>query len=149
MLDVGKAKEAVELVKKYGTGSSELSNAYGVALMRAGEAAEAVAAYRGVCLCPNSVCFKADVPTVFKVNYATALLLDKNVSGCLTVLSEIRQEQDPYVQRLRAAIRRWRRSLGWWKRLAFAWYGAEPDRPVKLDFQPGELVVERELRPAA
>jgi hypothetical protein len=148
LLDVGKPKEAVELLRKYGMGSSELSNAYGVALMRAGEAVKAVEVYRRVCLDVSGVCLKAKLPTVLKANYATALLLAKNVSGCLVLLREIAQEQDPYMQKLRAAIDRWRRSLSWWERLAFDWYGADPDKPVPLDFQPGELVVKCALRPA-
>lgn len=149
LLDVGKAGEAVELMRKYGTESSELSNAYGVALMRAGETAKALAFYRRICLYPDSVCFKDNLPTMLRVNYATALLLEGNVSGCLGALTEVGQEQDPYVRRLRSAIGRWRRSLGWWKRLEFILYGAEPDRPVPLDFPPGDLDGTRRLRPAA
>lgn len=149
LLDAGKAKEAVELVKKYGTESSELKNAYGVALMRAGEPDKAVELYRGVCLYPDSVCYKTNVPAVFMVNYATALLLTKNVSGCLAVLAEINQHKSDYMRKLRTAIDRWRRSLGWWKRLGFILYGVKPDRPVPLDFPPGELAGHRQLRPAA
>ncbi|MFH1748860.1 MAG: hypothetical protein ABIG44_17645 [Planctomycetota bacterium] len=149
LLNIGKPKEAVELVRKYGTGSSALSDAYGVALMRSGETAKAVEVYRGLCINESGFALKQNLPTNFKTNYATALLLAKNVSGCQSLLAEINQEQDAYVQKLRAAIGRWRRSLGWWKRLAFDWYDAEPDKPVPLDFQPGELVVTPELRPAA
>ncbi|HUU82801.1 MAG TPA: hypothetical protein VM243_04775 [Phycisphaerae bacterium] len=149
LLDAGKPKEAIELVRRFGTSSPEMSNVYGVALLRAGEAAKAVEFYRGICLSTCSACLKADLPTVFKTNYATALLLVKNVAGCLAILQELAQEQNPYVQKLRAAIDRWRRSLGWWKRLAFDLYGAEPDKPVSLDFPPGELMLTRELRPAA
>ncbi|MBN2562634.1 MAG: hypothetical protein JXQ75_17045 [Phycisphaerae bacterium] len=149
LLDVGKPKEAVELVRKYGASSPELRNAHGVALMRSGETAKAIEVYRSLCLNESGFCLKQDLPTTFKTNFATALLLANNVSGCLALLREIAQEQDPYMQKLRAAIDCWRRSLGWWKRLAFVLCGTEPDKPVSLDFQPGELVMKRELRPAA
>jgi hypothetical protein len=149
LLDAAKPKDAVELIRKYGTNSAELSNLYGVALMRAGEAAKAVEVYRGLCINESGFALKQNLPTSFKTNYATALMLVKNVTGCLATLREVQDQDAPYVLKLRAAIERWRRSLGWWKRLAFDWYGAEPDRPVLLDVPPGELVVERQLRPAA
>jgi hypothetical protein len=113
LLDIGKPQEAVELVRKYRTGSSELSDAYGVALMRAGETARAVEVYRGLRINESGFALKQNLPTSFKTNYATALLLVKNVTGCLSLLAEIDQEQDAYVQKLRAAIESWRRSLGW------------------------------------
>jgi hypothetical protein len=148
-LDMGKPKEAMEFLRKYGTGSLELSDAYGVALMRMGEASKAVEVYRGICLFPGSVCFKVDLPTGVITNFATALLLDKNVTGCLALLDELHQEQDPSVRRLRAAIDRWRHSLSWWNRIACAWFGADLDLPVTLDYPPGELLARREGRPAA
>ena len=86
---------------------------------------------------------------MFKANYATALALAKNASGCLSVLAEISHEQDDYVQKLLAAVHRWQRSLGWRQRFSLRWYGKEPDTVVTLDFQPGQLVVKREERPAA
>ena len=92
---------------------------------------------------------KQGLSVTVRLNYATALLLARNVSGCVALLKEVNQEQVAYVGKLRAAIERWRRSLGWWRRLAFDWYGAEPSKPVTLDFQPGELTVSHELRPAA
>lgn len=149
LLDVGKSKEAAELVRKFKSGAPQLSDAYGVALMRSGEAARAVEAYRDLCINLSGFALKPNLPTSFKTNYATALLLARNVSGCLDLLTEIDEEQNPYVQKLRAAIDRWRRSLRWWKRLAFDLYGVEPKTPVALDFQPGELTVTREFRPAA
>ncbi len=143
LLDEGKPKEAVALIRKDESGAPELSNAYGVALMRSGEAAKALEVYRGLCMYKGGLSLKPNLPTAVKANYATALALTKNVGGCVALLQEFSQDQDQYVRKLRAAVDRWRRSLGWWKRLAFDLYGAEPDKPVPLDFQPGELVVFR------
>ncbi|HUU99297.1 MAG TPA: hypothetical protein VM487_26490 [Phycisphaerae bacterium] len=149
LLDAGKPKEAVELIRRFGTGSPEVSNAYGVSLMRAGEIAKAIEVYRNLVISESGVCLKINAPTLFKTNFATALLLAKNVSGCLSVLQEINDEQNAAVMRLRAAITRWRQSLTWWQRLWFELSGEAPDQAVPLDFQPGELFDTRELRPAA
>ena len=149
LLDAAKPENAIELIQKQGTRSAELTNAHGVALMRNGDAAKAVEVYRSLCINESGFSIRQNVPTTIKVNYATALLLANNVTGCLATLREINEKNNPNVLKLRAAINRWRRSLSWWQRLAFAWYGAEPNRPVPLDFPPGELIGQHQLRPAA
>lgn len=149
LLDNGKPNEVLDLIKQYGTGSTELVNAFGVALMRTGQGPKAAEVFRGLCLIPGSVCLRTDVPNVFKINYATALVLEKNPTGCLTLLDEIDEEDDPHVQSLRRVIRNWRKTLGWKARLAFACFGTNPDTEVKLDFVPGRLAARREHRPAA
>src|SRR5262249_577514 len=75
---------------------------------------------------------------VFKTNYATALLLSGNIAGGLRALDEVRDEQCPAVGRLREAVRRWERNLTFWQRVNW-WLGGEPDRPLTLDFPPGDL----------
>lgn len=149
LLAAAKPQEAADLIRKHGFGSAELLNAYGVALMRAGETTKALDVYRGLCVGEGGLCLKPNLPTVYKLNFATALLLARNVSGCQALLREIVATDDPYVQRLRAAIDRWRGALRWWRRLAYDWYGVEPNIPVALDFQPGALASRDELRPAA
>jgi hypothetical protein len=149
LLDAGKASEAVELLRQSGKGSPELSNAYGVSLMRAGEITKAIDVYRSLCLSENGVCLKTDLPTRYKANFATALLLAKNVSGCLSILGEVDDEGDPGVLRLRAAITRWSQSLSRWRRFWFKVFGEAPEGVVPLDFEPGELSDPSRLRPAA
>ena len=135
-LNEGKPREALDLLRRYGISSEELRNAYGVCLMRTGELAKAVEAYRDLVIDRSGVCLKPEAPAVFKTNFATALLLTNNVSGCLSVLKEVGPAQHPAVIRLRAAIARWRCSLGWRQRIAFALYGKEPGKPVLLDGPP-------------
>lgn len=149
LLGAGKPQEAIEVIRHFGTGSPEVSNAHGVALLRAGDITKAVEVYRNLCVNQSGFCLKPDLPTVFKTNYATALLLAGNVSGCLSILQEIDDNQNAGVQRVRAAIQRWRRSLTWWERLWFNISGEQPAKPVPADFQPGELLASRELKPAA
>ena len=50
LLDAAKPKNAIELIQRQGTRSAELTNAYGVALMRAGETAKALEVYRNLCI---------------------------------------------------------------------------------------------------
>jgi Flp pilus assembly protein TadD len=149
LLDAGKPQEAADVLRRFGTGSLELGNAYGVCLMRAGDFSRAVEVYRSLLLSGGGACLKADVPTAVKTNYAMALLLAGNVYGCLFALRETAQEQDPTVIRLRAAIDRWLGSLKWWQRLWFKAAGEVPAKPVPLDFAPGELFEKSPLRPAA
>lgn len=149
LLDAGKPQEAADVLRRFGTRSLELSNAYGVCLMRAGDAHRAVEVFRNLLLNDGGICLKADVPTAVKTNYAMALLLAGNVYGCLFTLQEIGEDQDPAVIRLRAAVDRWLGSLRWWQRLWFKAAGEAPAKPVPLDFAPGELFEKRPLRPAA
>lgn len=75
---------------------------------------------------------------VMRINFATALLLDGNLSGCLLILDEMDAEKDPAVQQLRAAINNWRRGLSIWQKLML-FCGDKPKAPVQLDYLPGHL----------
>ncbi|MBU0616280.1 MAG: hypothetical protein KKI02_01045 [Planctomycetes bacterium] len=149
LLDAGKPKDAGEVLRRFGTGSPELGNAYGVCLMRSGEYSRAIEVFRSLVIREGGVTLRSDVPTAVKTNYATALLLNGSIYGCLFALQEIDQEQDPGVLGLQAAIARWLRSLTWWQRLWFKMAGEAPAKPVALDFAPGELFEKSPLRPAA
>ena len=149
LLAVGKPKDAVELLRRFGSGSPELRNAYGVSLMRAGEVAKAIDVFRSLVISGSGVCLKTEAPTPLKTNFATALLLAKNVSGCLSVLREINDERDAGVMQLRVAIARWKRSLTWWQQLWLKVSGEAPEKPVVLESQAGALFETREVRPAA
>ena len=149
LFDTGRSKDAAELIRRFGTRSPAVGNAYGVALMRSGAADKAVEVYRNLVLSESGVCLRSDVPTLFKTNFATALLLATNVSGCLSVLREINDVQNPEVIRLREAIAQWKRTLSWWQRLWLKIAGEAPGKTVHLGFSPGRLDDPRQLRPAA
>ena len=83
-------------------------------------------------------CSRKVIPPVFKTNFATALLAENNLPGCLGVLQELRDGRHPAVQKLWAAIARWKGGLTLWQKVN--WYlGGQPDRPVALDFSLGDL----------
>ena len=138
LLDAGRAEHALNLINAKGAGSPAMENARAVCLLRMQEPGHAVQTLRGINLMRESVCTRRDVPVQFKTNFATALLLSGNVSGCLSVLSEIEDDSHPRVGQLRAAIHRWEASLSFWQRLLWR-LGAEPSCPVTIDFLPGEL----------
>jgi len=148
LLEKDNPNQAIELIRGFGQESPELLNAYGVALMRAGAPSKAIEVYRRLVLYGDSVCTMPNVPTLFKTNFATALLLTGNVTGCLTMLREAGDEQDMGVKQLRAAIATWMRSLSWWQRLLFKVFERLPGIPVTLGFAPGGLFSPRTLRPA-
>jgi len=148
LLDNGEPAQAIEVIRRFGQESHELKNAYGVALMRAGEPSKAIEVYRHLVLRGDSVCIMPNVPTLFKANFATALLLTGNIAGCLAMLRDANDERDTNVIHLRAAIAKWVRTMSWWQRLLFRVLERSPGTPVPLDFAPGALFPPRVLRPA-
>jgi hypothetical protein len=138
LLELDKPQEAFDLINAKGSGAPAMKNARGVCLMRMQQPALAVRTYRSIVLDHNGISLRSDVPIVYKTNFATALLLDGNVSGCQSVLDEIRDENDPGVQKLRSVIQRWVSELSFLKRLAWK-AGSQPAHPVTIDFVPGEL----------
>lgn len=143
LLDAGKAQEAVAYLRKAGAGTLELTNALGVALMRAGDVARAVEIYRRLCIDSSGFVLKPNLSPLLKANYATALLLAHNAAGCRTLLKDIARTPEPYARQLAEAVERWRRAMSWWQRAMFYLYGSEPPHTITLDFPPGTLCVNR------
>ncbi len=148
-LKAGRPYKALVALDKHRHRSPALTDAYGVSLMRVGHIVNAIELYRDLVLEPDGISLRPDIPTVVKANYATALLLAHNVSGCLWVLDEINDENHRAVTRIRRAINHWKTSLTWWERIRFWLMGRAPRRPVRIDFPPGELSEAHVLRPAA
>ena len=134
----GNYRKALDVLNAHSEASEELRNARGVCLMRLGHYEEALSLYRMLVLMPGSIWMRPETPLHFKTNFATALLLAGLHNGALEVLHAINQEDDPTVQKLRAALREWEkqlpllRKLDWWVSRV-----APFNRPVTLDFEPG------------
>ena len=126
-----------------------MKNARGVCLLRLGRHAEALYLFRGLVVDPATDMVIPGLPGVYKTNFATALLLVNNVSGCIDVLDRMRDDQNPCVIRLRRAVAEWKRSLNPFKGLFFSIYGDASGRPVVLDFPPGDLSEPAPLQPSA
>lgn len=135
-LQAGRAKQALEILRRTDVSSPWMANALGVCQMRLGQTQAAVETLRKLAVADH-LSFRADTPVVFKANFATALLLSANLAGGVRMLKEIGAVRHPAVERLQAALTQWRNSLSFWERINW-WLGGEPSRPVALD-SPGDL----------
>lgn len=138
LLQADNPSKALDLIARTRSHSPWLTNAIGVCQLRLGKAEVAADMYRGLVLKAGGVVMREDVPTVFKTNYAVALLQGGNVGGCLRILAEVR-DGHPVGIRLKTAIQQWKKRLSIWEKVN--WYmGGEPCRKVELDFPPGDLM---------
>jgi hypothetical protein len=137
LLEEGRPAAALQRVGSSRISSPWLANAAGVCQLRLGNVKAAVDTFRGLVLAAGGLILREDVPTVFKVNFATALLADGNLSGGLRVLDEIREEH-PAVREMRDAVRRWKGGMTLWQKLWWS-VGGQPPRPLVLDFALGRL----------
>lgn len=136
-LDAGHPQKALELLQRSKVRSPWVANAMAVCLLRLGDTKRAIEMLKGLVV-TSGVCFRTDVPPVFLTNFATALLMDHNISGSISALSNVRDEENPAVQRLRGAIRKWKAGLSLWQKIRWYW-GDTPGGPVELGFPPGEI----------
>src|SRR5262249_22343553 len=107
LLGDGKPGAALAQINRTALRSPWVTNAAAVCPLRAGNAKAGVETFRGLVLAPGGLVVRDDVPAVFKVNFATALLADGNLAGGLRALAEIREDH-PAVSQIREAVRRWR-----------------------------------------
>jgi predicted Zn-dependent protease len=137
LLQAGRPKKALDVLARTKVRSPWSTNAVAVCLLRLGQAEQAVELFRNLVL-SGSLFLRPDVRTVWKVNFAIALLMTDNLPGCIQVLRDIHEEDHPSVQRLRNAIRQWKQELSLWEKLQ--WHlGGQPARRVRLGCPPGEL----------
>jgi hypothetical protein len=138
LLEQDQPAAALEQIRRSGLNSPWLVNAAAVCRLRLGNPKVAVETFRGLVLGAGGLVLREDVPALYKINFATALLIDGNLSGGLRVLDEVREEGHPAVVEIRDAIRRWKAGMTFWQRL-WRSLGGEPSRPLVLDFPPGRL----------
>jgi tetratricopeptide (TPR) repeat protein len=135
----GNYQKALELLRSAGR-EPRMQNVVGVCLLRMGRAEEAVRIFRDLVLAPGIMGLKPETPLTHKINYATSLLLAGHPAGCLDTLAELGENGHPSVQRLRAVIKDWERSLSFWQWLNWRCGRIEPnDAPVTLESPPGEF----------
>lgn len=138
LLQEGQSEKALDVLGRARITSPWITNAVAVCLLREGEAKRAADVLRSLVLASNGVTLRPDVPTVFKTNFAAALLAANRIDGCLSILCELNDEGNPAVQQLRAALQKWRRTLTLWQRIR--WYlGDDPTHPFVVDFPLGRL----------
>lgn len=120
--------------------SSQNQNERGVLLMREGNIEEAVRVLRPLVVAPGCIWTRTDAPFLVRRNFATALLLAGQPAGCLELLAEMKDDKHARVVQLRAAIKRWEKTLSLleWVNWRTGWI-APVNRPVAIDFLPGEI----------
>jgi hypothetical protein len=75
---------------------------------------------------------------LFRLNFATAMLMGNFKDAAFTVMDRLEDEKDPQAIQLREAIEQWKKGLGPIGRLRCR-LGFYPRQPVKLDFPPGRV----------
>ncbi len=136
---VGDYDQAANLLSAAGR-SAEVLSAHAVCLMRSGNAASAVRIYRSFVLQSGCTWERAEVSSLHKRNFATALLLSGHPFGCQSVLRAIGDNAHPRIVELDAAIHDWAKSLPFWRRVDWWINGVEPHPcNIALGFEPGEF----------
>jgi hypothetical protein len=139
LLDGGQLEKALQMVADSGKDSSAImKNVKAVCLLRLGRHEPALTILRDLVFPGGSFSIPDDTPTIFRANYVTALFLLNNPVAGIPLLQQIPETQHPQVQQLKAAVRRWKRSLPWWRRMLLP-IGIHPTSPLRLDGAPGEL----------
>jgi hypothetical protein len=138
LLDEGKPQQALDLVNRRDQDSAEWRNARGVCLLRLGKVDEAAGVLREVVFPDDSIAIPDDMPSLYRANFATAMLLKRNLVAGIPILRRLNGEPHPYIRQLSTALARWDKSLNFVQRLlgTVEWY---PDKPFPLDFPPGAV----------
>ncbi|HOD81481.1 MAG TPA: hypothetical protein PKG77_08645 [Phycisphaerae bacterium] len=144
MLDAGQSEHALEVLAGCGQHSRVIENAKGVCLLRLGRLEAALKVFRELVFPGGAFTIPDETPTVFRANYVTTLLLMDNLTVGMQLLREIPERRHPLVEQLDASVRRWKRSLPWWRRV-LTWIGLYPARSFRLDSLPGALWVPESL----
>lgn len=137
LLDQNHPQDALNLINHVGHDSAPMKNAQGVCLLRLGRIEEAINVFREITF-RGYVCVPSDTPVVYQTNFAMAMLLANHKEGVIDIVSRLDEKQYPAVGRIRSALRKWEKSLGFFQRLLYK-AGIYPDKAIPIDFAPGDL----------
>jgi WD40 repeat protein len=132
-LTINQPSQALSLLETISDKGSYEYNAIAVCHLRLGNYQRAIDVLRNIIFVANSISMRNDVPTLCKVNFATALLMQGNIDGCENMLASLEQYQHPIAIRLKAAITKWQNSLSFWEKIGLR---RSVGKPV-IDFAPG------------
>ncbi|MCG3180050.1 MAG: hypothetical protein BIFFINMI_02404 [Phycisphaerae bacterium] len=137
LLERNHPEQALARLSKARGAEPAVENARGVCLMRLGRVDEALELYRRLLYPRGGLQIAPGASPKVLANFATALMLTGNLSGCVETL-DAADAADPAVVRVRQAVATWRKSLGVVRRL-LAKLGLAPGRPTRLEFPPGAI----------
>jgi Flp pilus assembly protein TadD len=139
LADAGNPERALQLLKSEGKSTDAVINARSVCLMRLGRGEDARKALRTTVMQSECTWLKPDVPVIYRTNFCMALLLSGHPQGCLSLLTDIKEQNHPSAQRVQQALDAWKRGLTFWQRLQCN-VGIEPEVQFVPDFVPGDFV---------
>ncbi len=138
LLDHDRPSEALNFILHSGNDSPAMENARGVCLLRLGRLDEAISVLRDVAFQDLPV-IPSDVPALFQVNFAVAMLRANYDKGeALVISNRLNGNEHPEAAKLKAAVRQWKESLGPLGRLRCR-LGLYPATPVPLDERAGAV----------
>jgi hypothetical protein len=137
LLNQNQPAEALKFIDRTGQQSPAMENAKGVCLMRIGRIEEAVTALRDIVF-QGHICIPSDSPVLYKINFATAMILSNHKDAALPIINQIDEKEYPYAAKLKEAVRQWAKNLSLSEKCRYH-LGLYPKKPITLDFQPGEI----------
>jgi predicted Zn-dependent protease len=137
LLNQNQTLDALKYIERLGQDTPVLENARGVCLMRLGKFDEAATTLRNVVF-QGQICIPSDTPVLYKINFATAMLLSNQKDAAFPILNQIDEKENPQAAKLKDAVKQWVKSLSLSERCRYH-VGIYPKKPISLDFPPGEV----------
>ena len=137
LLNQNRPHDALKFIEHLGQKIPAMENARGVCLMRLGKIEEAISVLRDIVF-QGYVCIPFDTPVLYQINFATAMLLSNHKEGAFDILNKLNEKECTQVGKLKDAIRQWLKSLSFIEKCIY-YIGLYPDKPIKIDFTPGEI----------
>ncbi|MBN1125497.1 MAG: tetratricopeptide repeat protein [Sedimentisphaerales bacterium] len=138
LLKEGRVKDALDLINRHQESSDDWQNARGVCLLRLGLYKEALEVLRPIVFPDNSICMPEGVPALYRVNFATAMLLMHYMDGAMLIIKHFDQNGHPYVKQLHEAVTKWRQSLTSLQKMGLI-LGFWPKKAIQMDFPLGDI----------
>jgi len=131
-------EKALEILNHNSDKSIWAQNARAVCLMRLNSPANAAKVLTPIIFKSGSIIINSEVPEKIKLNLVEAMLLIGNVAGAVNLIENC-QDDCPTRTKLKAAIKKWEKSLPIWSRFMI-FLGILPfDKPITIEHPYGEL----------
>ncbi len=137
LLNQNRPADAMKFIDHLGQDTPVMENARGVCLMRLGKIEKAAAILRNA-LFQGQICIPTNAPVLYRMNFATVMLLSNQKDAAFPILKQIDAKEHPEAAKLKEAVQQWVKSLSFFERCRYH-IGFYPKKPVTLDFPPGEV----------
>jgi hypothetical protein len=137
LLNQNRPHDALRFIEHLGQETPTMKNALGVCLMRVGKIEEAISVLGNIVF-RGYICMPSDTPVLHQINFATAMLLSNRKDGAFSILNKLDEREHPQAAKLKGAVRQWIKGLNFIEKCCYH-IGLYPNKPVTIDFPPGEL----------